>query len=182
VGCGRQRLFAVVVHHASLQRPQNPEQKRWSEWVESMRKDVECFFGILKGRWRILKVGMRFRGNAAGLETVDNVWKTCCALHNWLLDSDGYDPAWRGAREHIPDFILDRMPNQGRDWKSRMEYDSSHKCREPWISKNQANSSSTPVQRTGAFHSFRHRLVAHFDYKFARHLVGWPALLQIFED
>ena len=28
---------------------------RWSRWVESMRKDVECTFGILKGRWRTLK-------------------------------------------------------------------------------------------------------------------------------
>lgn len=24
---------------------------RWSKWLESMRKDVECCFGILKGRW-----------------------------------------------------------------------------------------------------------------------------------
>jgi hypothetical protein len=25
---------------------------RWLKWIESMRKDVECTFGILKGRWR----------------------------------------------------------------------------------------------------------------------------------
>ena len=25
-------------------------ETRWSKWVESMRKDVECTFGILKGR------------------------------------------------------------------------------------------------------------------------------------
>ena len=30
---------------------------RWSKWMESMRKDVECTFGIMKGRWRILKTG-----------------------------------------------------------------------------------------------------------------------------
>ena len=30
---------------------------RMSKWLESMRKDVECTFGILKGRWRILKTG-----------------------------------------------------------------------------------------------------------------------------
>ena len=32
---------------------------RWSEWLESLRKDVECTFGILKGRWRVLKTGIR---------------------------------------------------------------------------------------------------------------------------
>ena len=25
---------------------------QWSKWLESMRKDVECTFGILKGSWR----------------------------------------------------------------------------------------------------------------------------------
>ncbi|KAL3758310.1 hypothetical protein ACHAWU_004275 [Discostella pseudostelligera] len=35
------------------------DEIRWSEWLESMRKDVECTFGILKGRFRILKTGIR---------------------------------------------------------------------------------------------------------------------------
>ena len=35
---------------------------RFSSWLESMRKDVECTFGILKGRWRILKTGIRLNG------------------------------------------------------------------------------------------------------------------------
>jgi hypothetical protein len=30
--------------------------------AESLRRDVECCFGILKGRWRILKVGVRLHG------------------------------------------------------------------------------------------------------------------------
>ncbi len=28
----------------------NMDEIRWSKWLESMRKDVECTFGILKGR------------------------------------------------------------------------------------------------------------------------------------
>ena len=63
---------------------------RWSEWIESMRKDVECTFGILKGRWRILKSGIRLHGAPAA----DAVFKTCCALHNWLLEVDGLDAEW----------------------------------------------------------------------------------------
>lgn len=27
----------------------------WGEWLESIRKDVECVFGALKGRFRILR-------------------------------------------------------------------------------------------------------------------------------
>jgi hypothetical protein len=44
---------------------------RSSSWLESMRKDVECTFGILKGRWRILKTGIRL-------------------TYNWLLETDGW--------------------------------------------------------------------------------------------
>jgi hypothetical protein len=71
------------------------KEYRWSEWLESMRKDVECTFGILKGRWRILKCGIRLHGH----EVTDKIWKTCCALHNWLLKTDGLDERWQeGAR------------------------------------------------------------------------------------
>ena len=31
---------------------------RFSEWLESMRKDVECTFGILKGRFTVLRHGV----------------------------------------------------------------------------------------------------------------------------
>jgi hypothetical protein len=36
----------------------NTDEICWSKWLESMYKDVECTFGILKGRWRILKAGV----------------------------------------------------------------------------------------------------------------------------
>jgi hypothetical protein len=66
---------------------------RFSSWLESMRKDVECTFGILKGRWRILKTGIRL----AGVENADKIFLTCCALHNWLLDVDGLSEPWDGG-------------------------------------------------------------------------------------
>jgi hypothetical protein len=55
-----------------------------------MRKDVECTFGIMKGRFRILKSGIRLKGQEAG----DKIFLTCCALHNWLLHVDGLDKHW----------------------------------------------------------------------------------------
>ena len=53
----------------------------------------ECTFGILKGRWRILKTGVRTHA----IKSVDNIWLTCCALHNWLLEIDGLDQPWDGV-------------------------------------------------------------------------------------
>jgi hypothetical protein len=63
---------------------------RFSQWLESIRKDVECTFGILKGRFRILKTGIRLMGQ----ESADKIFLTCCALHNWLLNEDGLDKDW----------------------------------------------------------------------------------------
>ena len=70
------------------------DEIRWSEWIESMRKDVECAFGILKGRFRILKTGVRLHSTLS----VDRIWLTCCALHNMLLEVDGLDAPWDGSR------------------------------------------------------------------------------------
>lgn len=40
------------VKHSSV-----PDLVRWSGMAERLRKDVECTFGILKIRWRVLKSG-----------------------------------------------------------------------------------------------------------------------------
>jgi len=95
------------------------DETRWSRWLESMRKDVECNFGILKCRWRILKTGVR----VYVVDKVDEIWLTCCALHNWLLDMGGLSGQWKsgvlvsdwegelgrmdfdGLRESIPNLI-----------------------------------------------------------------------------
>jgi hypothetical protein len=110
-------------------------QARWSEWLESMRKDVECTFGILKGRWRILKTGIRVHS----LEQVDDIWFTCCALHNMLLHVDGLDKGWThgmtcsdyerhlglhelgDVEEHVPE-IFRRLKTMGLN----RSHDDSH--------------------------------------------------------
>lgn len=66
-------------------------ERRLSQWIESFRKDSECTFGILKGRWRVLKTGIRLEGP----EAADKIWLTCCALHNMLLQVDGLHKHWQ---------------------------------------------------------------------------------------
>ena len=50
----------------------NRSELRFSQWLEALRKDVECTFWILKGRWRIIKTGIRVHNT----EVSDNVWMT----------------------------------------------------------------------------------------------------------
>jgi Plant transposon protein len=74
---------------ASCKRP----EIRFSQWLEAIRKDVECTFGIMKGRFRILKTGIRLHGQ----QPADKIFRTCCALHNWLLNVDGLDKQWENG-------------------------------------------------------------------------------------
>ena len=52
-----------------------------SEWAESVRKDVECFFGVLKARFWYLRNGIRCHD----AETIQNAFKTAALFHNMLL-------------------------------------------------------------------------------------------------
>jgi hypothetical protein len=68
--------------------------------LESIRKDVECTFGILKKRWRILDYGLPYYC----LKKCEKIFHVCCMLHNMLLDlpeDDGFSKmqirAGRGA-------------------------------------------------------------------------------------
>ena len=65
--------------------PGTPEMK-WSKNVESVRKDIEGVFGILKVRFRFLK---NFN-NLSRQSSIDDAFTTCCMLHNMMLRSDGY--------------------------------------------------------------------------------------------
>ena len=67
--------------------PANKDDNIFSKWLESVRKDVECFFGRVKGRFRILKLPLAFRYKS----DIDNIWFTCCILHNLLHEYDGLD-------------------------------------------------------------------------------------------
>jgi hypothetical protein len=50
--------------------------------LEGVRKDVECTFGFLKKRWRILNNGFFYRE----VLTCEKIVVTCCWINNFLLD------------------------------------------------------------------------------------------------
>ena len=160
------------------------KETRWSEWMESMRKDVECTFGILKGRWGILKAGI----SCHGVDITDEIWMTCCALHNMLLDKDGLSEEWEGElgefywnkkSENIP-FAIQRLHTTSE----RRKYDTSGMG--PGLSTNDDiayvdvdNSIKISPETINFVHqlpmdTFRARLIEHLDILFKQNKVVWP--------
>jgi hypothetical protein len=173
------------------------KDKRWSKWMESMRKDVECTFGILKGRWRILKTGIRLHEVTA----CDNIWKTCCALHNYLLEVDGLSKKWtRGitkayfpsdyegelgqhdvsdithtvpyGEDGIGDCTLDLSGMGPGDIELEFTGDFGKDSGDDPTSGD--GDEAKPI-RTLSFQNFRHKLINHWTHRFINHQVQWPS-------
>jgi hypothetical protein len=66
------------------------DEALWSAQMESTRKDVERAFGILKGRFRCLKLPVMLHRKV----DIDNLFWTCVILHNMILTNDGRDHLW----------------------------------------------------------------------------------------
>lgn len=161
-------------------------EKEWSKWLESLRKDVECTFGILKARWRILKSGVRCHGT----EIVDKIWFTCCALHNMLLDADGLETDWTVGE--YADWNEEYEQDKMNDLPERLHgvYDQGAiEAVEAELSNpvhfglypTGDEVSGQPVVEDGAirvnslrFDDFRARLVEHFRICRAKDEAHWP--------
>ena len=169
----------------------NPAYARWSKYLESVRKDVEAFFGILKGRFRCIKTGFRcFTKKAA-----EDAFFTCCALHNMLLTIDGLDANWEdgvaspwvGADgdfddEDVP-VVFQRL--QARNLRVDRETDLSGMGRGRFPHARNGDDSDDDgddVHVVGEdaegvrmhYHRFRDRLVAHWNYEWGRGRITWP--------
>lgn len=63
-----------------------PQKKVFNYRLSRARRFVECAFGILANKWRILH-----RPIDVNVEFVDSIVKTCCVLHNYVRVVDGYN-------------------------------------------------------------------------------------------
>ena len=162
-------------------------QERWSKWAESMRKDVECTFGILKGRWRILKTGIRLQS----LNAADDIWFTCCALHNMLLEVDGLNTRWyegvpsdyegemglhdvRDVRAHVAPAVYGRMADV-RQYNPALPYRIQQARVRRHEGQEAAANDGRPVNiKHLSLNGFRNYLVNHFQYEWEQKAVIWP--------
>ena len=50
--------------------------------LESVQKDVECMFGILKKWWQVLNDGLHY----CDINKCERIFNACCCLNNFMLD------------------------------------------------------------------------------------------------
>ena len=141
----------------------------WSEWVESVRKDVECTFGILKSRFRMLRDGIELHSPGE----ITNVFHTCCILHNMLLEHDGMDVLDDDAWELL-------NPQNGVD-DDDYDEDGNPLTGERPYPKDKAPArpqNMVVVEEDEDHKSKRAKLVSHFEKSYRAGKVFWPRKLK----
>ncbi len=143
-------------------------ETRWSQWLESMRKDVECTFGMLKKRFRCLDHGI----DIGSIEDCDNVFLTRCALHNLILKIDERDKVWEGEvqMDDQDNFAMNRLRNPEGNTISNNEGDTN----ETEIDASQNNDNTINVVRNLQQSIFKKKLIEHFDIMFQQNKIVWP--------
>ena len=155
-------------HHAT-----DHDEIMFAEWLESMRKDIECTFGILKSRFRILKNAIRLYFE----DDIKDLFCTCAILHNILLQFDGFlNPDWVTVDPNVeepeedPEATqpLDMDPDQTQDIRDQPLQDANyqptqHEPDDQIIEWNQ-----------NMFFELRGALVKNLAYQFRMGRVEWP--------
>lgn len=130
-------------------------EQAWSKRLESVRKDVECTFGILKGRFRILKVPIEYHSH----DKIDNVFFSCCILHNMLHAIDGLETMEAGMHWSGEDGLLEHA--------DRVDATRDHSRVGKAVDRLEV-----PEVETG-FGSFRNQLIRHYTAERALGNVQW---------
>jgi hypothetical protein len=131
----------------------------------------------------------------------DKIWKTCCALHNMLLEVDGLDVEWNGeiglhnesdVLNYLDNFALQHLQSSNIDVRL---YDASDMgpgddlgidCTDQEPPND--NIHDTIYELGGAMmrcvknmsmEYFHKKLVHHFDIKFTQHAFVWPSRTKI---
>jgi hypothetical protein len=156
------------------------DEVKWSKHLESVQKDVECTFGSLKMRFKILKIPIMYRH----VEHVDNVFYTCAILHNMLLQWDGYelmerDECTPGYGDLAENVVGDgnRIAGMSKSYRRQMlhaGYDATlvgpneMHCIFARVDEALPPADAAEVEEDQNFHSFRRALVDHYTAFLAR--------------
>ena len=159
---------------APSKRAADVQDYNWSEMLESLRKDIECLFGMMKQEFAILKYGSRFNS----LEVMDEIFLTCCAIHNQRKVIAGTDMPWTSEEIHDDEGDLSQKP--AAVWRRLSEQNRL----ETFLVDNESGGlgmgdyrvlqDEEPAEAILTYDAVKQRLITHFDVANKKKEVFWP--------
>jgi hypothetical protein len=144
----------------------------FSEFVESARKDVECTFGQLKNRWRIIKGSIEMNS----VHDIDMLFKACCILHNMILLYDHRDIMhWEiGIDWEMLDPDVDEPEDIDNVLYNREEELPESLTHPPLPQFVIQKGKSLKLKASSDHQYFVNKLCASFKIQYESNLISWP--------
>lgn len=83
----------------------SPEAEYFDQRLSRARKTVECGFGIIFSKWRILGKAIETKES-----TAEKIIKTICVLHNTIIDKEGFQRNLKEIVEISPSANIQNRP------------------------------------------------------------------------
>lgn len=90
----------------------DPAKEYFNDRLSRARKCVECAFGIMTAKWRLL-----WKPIETGLDFCDDIVKAMCILHNTIIDHDGVDALLEESAEHAASQLQSRTIHEDSSYK-----------------------------------------------------------------
>jgi len=160
-----------------IKNPCSKKETYWSEWLESVRKDVECAIGAIKTRFRFLWFMIFYHD----YETIEHAFKTSCIIHNMLLIHDGNDLSQWGLKDKwlIEDINSDSEGEHVEVEDANEEIiDLEENERKEVLSTVHIENLPVRRYRMQDYMSLKHHLIDSFHIQYSFGLLTWPRQLQ----
>lgn len=109
----------------------SPEKECFNKRLSRCRKTVECAFGILVSKWRVLRTPIE-----TSVEFVDRMIKCLCVLHNVIIDKDGMDHNYTEIHCGDPCVAWDRSGRPSNDARSTRDIFTTYLSSQPPLAYN----------------------------------------------
>jgi hypothetical protein len=150
---------------------QDEDDYNWSEMLESLQKDVECLFGQMKQEFAILKYGCRFNS----LELVDDIFLTCCAIHNQRKVIVGLDQVW-STDEILQDEESDLSQSDPAVFRRMSERSNRTEKSSMGPGDHQVLQEDVPCEHENSYDKVRQQLITHFKIMHKNDKLIWPTI------
>ena len=143
--------------------------------MESIRKDVECFYGILKNRFRFCLGPIEVRD----YEVIESAFQCCTMIHNLILDYDKdfhsecclwEDINWERLAPDVSEEDLEEMLESARE--EREEENLIPFLPQPELAEGAILLKANNKQD---YHKLKELLIASFTQQFEMGQVYWPS-------